>query len=1143
MKDYERYMNRQRMSETGMARLMKLETERPEKGTRAGKKRQALPRWARTLGMAASLVLVVGLCALPVLRWAAQRANPQPTEEELFFHEVDSVPFTDHGIVGGMKLVAMEPEDAAEIFGCAPDDFVGLLETVGLDKFNMEYYAVDMARQGDDSYRFLMKGNYISPREKPENWDETSEISWEMYLATSSFYPGNNVWLEIYEGHSYLAEKDWAALEPQTFQGHQVTAACGDEKGYYAAAAFDVECNGKTYGVLYSAVTYGDCNAKELVTQMVRYLTANGLTIPGNELVFNEVEGVPQNGNAPEGLHDTTMDVYDMGMILHSSGEWWDDICAEFGWTGYDVSGTSTPAGRDPETNYALTYFRISGQHRTGEQQWDGSSFELALMPNMTDFAAYTAQDIHNWDALEVSTVNGIPVTAAIYYHPSQQVYYAAATFVVEDSICDYGVFYQVCVKTETEAKDLVTRAVNYLTSGGVFTEMYGAYGFGVMDYDELTQVSTQRPGMTVGDSRPLSREEIEWVFPPLAEGGEEAWYGTAYFYPDGSLGSIVLSGFTNYGGLSDETAVRQVTIVMGKEEETFRDNYVDGGYIGAETEGYRDNRLRGYWRHDPEYVWGSDADDLGADVFVCQMDPNLGWVAEITTAQKDGTFDENRWLNTDWVVKAMGNLWWKDDLTMETDGIFVREYDTLDELRAAVDERFLPYLPTTLMDHDEFHGYWRRNSGEYESAEARWDKPWVIQDNYARFSYSGDVDVMWPITAMGLPEVTDINDRESYDFREHPGLDMPELGRGGFQEEIYEKLYLPTFRAKDASLDLIQSRIYQDPEGQVDGYPEATAECMFQLLHDNNVLVRYQFHGMTAEEIWTVVQETIPGRGRSTAVEPSGVFYLESAKGETLVYPYLNLSGNGNTFSWWRGEESSRSGSYAVTNGKVRCHRSGKTYVFETVDESTLRYVGAESDALDYLDTGRVTRTLPDGAVLRCSDAQLATLDAALNAKKSDLVWDMAHPDGGDTTELSGTYYLESADGGVIGNMAKIAFDGDTATISSDRLHFHTCVCSSRTRERVDGKELVRMICDKCDGVFSFEIVDEDTLRLDMDNSSLHGDHHSDWTFEVSDGTVFRHPREGEDADALPVAFGAPQSQSSEWKQGGITVIQIGNS
>lgn len=273
MKDYERYMNRQRMSETGMARLMKLETERPEKGTRAGKKRQALPRWARTLGMAASLVLVVGLCALPVLRWAAQRANPQPVEEELFFHEVDYVPFTDQAIAGGMGLDAMEPEDAAAIFGSAPDDFVGLLETVGLDKFDMEYYTVDMANEGDGSYRFLMKGDYISPRVE------------EKLPPTTSYTPATTVWLEIYEGHSYLDEAGWAALEPCTFHDHTVTAACVEDN-VRAAAAFNVESGGKTYGVLYAVTADGERNAKELVTNMVSYLTTNGL--------FVEDRGTPQ---------------------------------------------------------------------------------------------------------------------------------------------------------------------------------------------------------------------------------------------------------------------------------------------------------------------------------------------------------------------------------------------------------------------------------------------------------------------------------------------------------------------------------------------------------------------------------------------------------------------------------------------------------------------------------------------------------------------------------------------------------------------------------------------------------------------------------------------------------------------------------
>lgn len=571
MKDYERYMNRQRMSETGMARLMKLETERPEKGTRARKKRQALPRWAKTLGMAASLVLVVGLCALPVLRWAAQRANPQPVEEELFFHEVDSVPFTDQAIAGGMGLDAMEPEDAAAIFGSAPDDFVGLLETVGLDKFDMEYYTVDMANEGDGSYRFLMKGNYISPREKPENWDEISEISWDMWQAASNFVPANTVWLEIYEGHSYLDEEDWKGLEPQTFQGHRVAAACLQDN-VRAAAVFNVESGGKTYGVLYSVTADGERNAKELVTKMVRYLTTNGL--------FIEDRGTPQ--------------VKTTGLYVMERGE-----------SDYPVMP------------------RIS---------FDGES-----------------------------------------------------------------------------------------------------YTFG----QSLLSSHLCRGGYEVANGRVTARcNEHHFVFDIL-----------------------------------DENTLRFVAAESSKPINYKGEPHVTDGAV------FR-------WE---EILYGEEAS--------------------------------------------------------------VQDYDTLEELRSAVDEKFLPYLPKTLMDHDEFRGHWRRNNAEYESVDVSWHKPWVIEGSYARFSYSGDIDVKWPLVAMGLPEITDVTDRESYDFREHPGLKFPDGSQG--YEGIYEKLYCPTFRAKDASQDLVESRIYWSDE--------YNSECRFQLLHDNNVLVNYLFQGMTAEEIWKVVQETIP--------------------------------------------------------------------------------------------------------------------------------------------------------------------------------------------------------------------------------------------------------------------------------------------
>lgn len=289
MKDYERYMSRQRLSETGMARLVRLETERPQRGERTGKQGTGRSGWMKYAGLAACLVLAVGLLAKPVMRGLGQIAGPSATDgpvEELYFHEVDSVPFTDQAIAGGMGLHTLEPAEAAAIFGSSPDDFVGFLETVGLQNFDMEYYAIDMAHypldvvpQGDSGYRFLMKGDYLSPRVKPDNWDEISDIPWEMAVAASSFYPANDVWLEIWEGHSYLEQENWAALETRPFHGHQVAAARDANTDYYAAAAFDVESGGKTYGVFYSVVSYGEANAQELVTKMVSYITQNGLFI------------------------------------------------------------------------------------------------------------------------------------------------------------------------------------------------------------------------------------------------------------------------------------------------------------------------------------------------------------------------------------------------------------------------------------------------------------------------------------------------------------------------------------------------------------------------------------------------------------------------------------------------------------------------------------------------------------------------------------------------------------------------------------------------------------------------------------------------------------------------------------------------
>lgn len=457
MKDYERYMNRQRLSELKMARLVKLEEEGPKASDKRGKH---VPQWVKYCGMAASLAVVFGVFALAILQGggtavdpvANASATPAADPVELFiFNRVDDVPFTDEAIAGGMKLNPMEIADISLLFGSSEDDFDGFKEDMGWGKFDMEYYCVDM---GSDSnrLRFLLKGNYVSPG--PQD-------------MLSSFAPVNTVWLEIFEGHSYIEEDGWEKLTSFEVNGHRVIAAC-DRNDCQAGAVFDVEAGGKTYGVRYTAIAYGEENAKELVTKLVQRMTETASITPplDSKLSFNEMDAVPYDLYSSyklSGRRDVSED--EMDMIF------WNSEAREiFGWTGYDYGGSSWPMGQDPDIGWHTYYFSFNGMD-SGVDPTCG--FNLDMMPNMTDFAAYAGEYIGDWDSLEVSTVNGHQVVALCGKSHAPNFYCAAAAFVMEDSVCDYGVYYSVDNVDMEAAKEMVTRLVEHMTEYGVFTEMY----------------------------------------------------------------------------------------------------------------------------------------------------------------------------------------------------------------------------------------------------------------------------------------------------------------------------------------------------------------------------------------------------------------------------------------------------------------------------------------------------------------------------------------------------------------------------------------------------------------------------------------------------------------------------------------------
>lgn len=447
MKDYERYMNRQKVSDTGMETLLKLETERPERPVR---EESRVPQWLKYVGMAACFCLMMGLFALPILQGAQQRRAISQPKEELFFHEMSSLPFTDQTITVDMGWNAMEKEEAAAIFGSAPDDFEGFLESMGLDKFDMEYYTVDMTAQGDDRYRFWMKGDYLSP--------EAMEL-----LPTTSFTPANTVWLEVFEGHSYLDEAEWKELESCTFHGHQVTAAY-DENHDRAIAAFNMESGGKNYGVLYSVTTDGERNAKELVTKMTGYLTTNGLfgskrAVTG-ELHFNELDDVPLlSGRAAEkGDTVTSMDKEALYALFGKTARW-----PDMGWEKYFTVSGQRRDKADGTREYALWGSdNVAGFSSKFGTRSSGVWLEL------TENGAFFEEE---WKGLTVSVINSCEVVAVIGRNEEKGMYRAAAVFQTVGESGPYGVFYAVETTSEVYAKRLVSQMADYLTANGIFTQ------------------------------------------------------------------------------------------------------------------------------------------------------------------------------------------------------------------------------------------------------------------------------------------------------------------------------------------------------------------------------------------------------------------------------------------------------------------------------------------------------------------------------------------------------------------------------------------------------------------------------------------------------------------------------------------------
>ena len=167
------------------------------------------------------------------------------------------------------------------------------------------------------------------------------------------------------------------------------------------------------------------------------------------------------------------------------------------------------------------------------------------------------------------------------------------------------------------------------------------------------------------------------------------------------------------------------------------------------------------------------------------------------------------------------------------------KEFASLEAARQEAD--FAPYLPQQGPEcWMEFDGTLSYQAENYNSMFVRWSRGY----NYLS---------MW----VDLPEgettvdcVVDVNKPETYDVRLYP---VPRTD--SVPEEYRETVDHPVFRAEDMSRELVAARAYTvEDAGDTDG-----VRISFSVLHPDNTLVQYDAKGLTVEEMWELVEPTLP--------------------------------------------------------------------------------------------------------------------------------------------------------------------------------------------------------------------------------------------------------------------------------------------
>ena len=342
--------------------------------------------------------------------------------------------------------------------------------------------------------------------------------------------------------------------------------------------------------------------------------------------------------------------------------------------------------------------------------------------------------------------------------------------------------------------------------------------------------------------SEELTREDIQKIFwgtegKPEGAEGDLPWMlfwggctlnGSALYDNGGELLWLYLWGHNDEQGIS-------FTLTLQPGELPFQCCL----YSDLETTDVLGTEVTGWSRWEDRDGDGTEETCLCVSEF---MAGEVGVCFETRASGGEDPLDKAVFQNTLLVRQALsqdgglylGHLMTAEDVPQWREA----DFSSMEEARQEAD--FVPYLPTEdFSGYGEFAGRLTYQEGNEYTLHLRWS--WGYDDVTIRVELP-EGDTVWG-------NVVDISAPETYDLRLYP---IPRAD--SVPEEYRETVDDPVFRAEDMGREVVEARSYT-PNEQGD---TNSLRIGFSVLHPDGTLVDYSCEGLSVDQVWTLVQNTL---------------------------------------------------------------------------------------------------------------------------------------------------------------------------------------------------------------------------------------------------------------------------------------------